>query len=460
MKRTFALLLVTAMLVCILPVFSVFAANPEVPSAKMNGTVMTGATASGNKNWDNTADGLKNTEGGSIFVFDQEFKAGTIEWTMTTGSGDKGVIFGLDGDSMDFWENDPKYYFVFVTGGGEMIIAKAGDGLGWTWMKSRGIEGFQADSTINMKVIYDGNGHIDVYANGKRIYDFCDGKPLTGTRVGLRSNDANTTFSNIKITTANAGSNGVEGGISLPFAKVGDKMLTGYVSGSPWSGDGLRYTIKDDMLIHDDWGTTFIVDNDTLPLNNGSISGTVMPQMRSNFNDNDMIGLVFGLEAEKNVTVWKNSKYTPEYYVLFVCQGSIDGNYKATSKITRLVLAKGGTVEGDDNLTVLAEALLADDFIYDNTAVNLKAEFKNVNGKLEIKGYFDGQQKLTYTDSEPLNGTRYGFMSTAGGSKLTALVPVNNYSVNTGDSTLLTAVVAAVALMGTGITVIKKRKCA
>jgi hypothetical protein len=191
MKKLLSVLLTVAMLACMLPVFAVSAANPEVPVAKIDGKVMTGATASGNKTWNITADGLTNTDGGSIFVFDQEFKEGTIEWTMTTKGGDNGIVFGLEGESMDFWEAGDRYYFLFANNNtGEMILAKTGEGLGWCWMKAMPIPNFQKNATVDMKLVYDGDGHMEIYGNGALVYDYCDAKPLTGTRVGVRAGGA------------------------------------------------------------------------------------------------------------------------------------------------------------------------------------------------------------------------------------------------------------------------------
>ena len=472
MKKLLSILLTVAMLACLLPVFAVSAANPEVPVAKMDGVTMTGATASGGKAWDNTADGLKNTQGNSIFVFDQEFKAGTIEATFTKGS-DSGIVFGLTGDSMDFWEQGVQYYFLFINGGGELILAKTGDGIGWCWMKSMPIPGWGDKDTVDVKLVWSGKGHIEMWANGTMVYDYCDANPLTGTRVGVRAGGANINFSKINITTAEPSDEGIKGGIALPFAKNGDKTLTGYFSGGPWLNDGSKITVTDTALVHDTWATTFIIDNDELPLTDGSLTGTVTPG-NTNAVDNFLTGLVFGLEADKNVTVWKRNLYTPEYYVLFVSQGRIDDDHVESAAMTRLVLAKGGTINHDDKLTVLAEAKMADGHVYNGSKdVTLKAEFKMVDGKLEIKGFADGEELLTYTDEDPLTGTRYGFSARCGGSKLTSLVPVNNYvppvdtnetedapdpdPVPTGDATVMAGALAVLAIIGTGVIVSKKR---
>lgn len=426
MKKLLSVLLTVAMLACMLPVFAVSAANSEVPVAKMDGTVMTGATASGNKAWDNTADGLKNTQGNSIFVFDQEFKAGTMEITLTKG-GDNGIVFGLTGDSMDFWEDKVQYYFLFVNNGGELILAKTGDGIGWCWMKSMPCPGYGDNATVDIKVVWSGKGHIEMWGNGQLVYDYCDANPLTGTRVGVRAGGANINFSKINITTAEPSDEGIKGGIALPFAKVGDKTLTGYYSGGPWKNDGSKITVTDEKLVHDTWATTFVIDNDELPLTNGSLTATVTPG-NANAVDNFLTGILFGMDADKNVTVWKNSRYTPEYYVLFVSQGRIDDDHVEQGATTKLVLAKGGTIVHDDKLTVLAEAKIADGHLYNGKdSATLTATFKMVDGKLEINGSIEGYDAtVSYTDEAPLTGTRYGFLARCGGSSLSSLIPVAN----------------------------------
>ncbi len=454
MKKLFSVLLVIAMLACMLPVFAVSAANPEVPVAKIDGQTATGATANGGKTWNNTAEGLTNTEGNSIFVFDQEFAEGTIEFTMTTGGGDNGVIFGLDGDSMDFWEAGPQYYFVFVNNTtGELILAKTGDGMGWCWMKSMPAAGFAAGTPISVKVEYDGDGHIRMYTNGTLVYDYCDAHPLTGTRIGVRAGGANVTYTDINITTTDNGpDSGIAGGIALPFAKVGDKTLTGYVSGGPWNNDGSSATVTDTSLVHNTWATTFIIDNDELPLLDGSLTATVRAG-NTDLGANWLTGIFFGIEADKNVNVWKRSAYSPECYVLFVDQNK------------KLILSKAGVKNEDDTLVDLqiSEAIV-ENYEINVDFVEIKAEFKtNDDGSVTIKGYANGVQLIEYTDEDPCTGTRYGFGARCGGSELTSLVPVNNYvapvepSPKTGDMTALTVAVATLALIGTAVIVSKKR---
>jgi hypothetical protein len=462
MKKLLSVLLTVAMLACMLPVFAVSAANPEVPVAKIDGKVMTGATASGNKTWNITADGLTNTDGGSIFVFDQEFKEGTIEWTMTTKGGDNGIVFGLEGESMDFWEAGDRYYFLFANNNtGEMILAKTGEGLGWCWMKAMPIPNFQKNATVDMKLVYDGDGHMEIYGNGALVYDYCDAKPLTGTRVGVRAGGANVTYSNITITTTNEGPDGgIKGGIALPFAKVGDKTLTGYYSGGPWCNDGSKITVTDTSLVQDTWATTFIVDNDEMPMIDGSITASVRAGNTGDKGANWLTGIFFGIEADKNVTVWKNKLYSPDCYVLFVDQNKT------------LILSKAGVEGGDDTLRdlVKSENTVADyevavDF------VEIKAEFKaNEDGSLTIKGYANGVQLLEYVDTDPCTGTRYGLGARCGGSEYKSLVPVNNYvppvtepettpePVPTGDVTAVASALAILAVIGAAVVVTKKRE--
>ena len=420
MKKLFSVLLVIAMLACMLPVFAVSAANAAVPVAKIDGQTMTGATASGGKAWENTANGLKNTENNSIFVFDQEFKAGTVELTMTKG-GDTGIVFGLNGDSMDFWEDKVQYYFLFVNNGTkEIILAKTGEGLGWVWMKSMDCPDYDSKDTIDLKLVYSGKGHIEMWANGKLAYDYCDAHPLTGTRVGIRVGNASVNFTNINITTAAPSDEGIKGGIALPFAKNGDKTLTGYFSGGPWRNDGSKINVTDTSLVQDTWATTFVIDNDTLPLTDGSLTASVRAG-NTNIGENWLTGIFFGIEATKNVTLWKRSLYSPKAYVLFVDQNKT------------LILSKTGIYNEDDRLEDLAKSTAAvENYEINKDFVEIKAEFKtNADGSLTIKGYANGKLMLEYTDTEPLTGTRYGVGARCGGSEFRSLVPVDNVCYHT-----------------------------
>ena len=426
MKKLLSVLLTVAMLACMLPVFAVSAANPEVPVAKIDGTVMTGATASGNKEWNISADGLKNTVGNSIFVFDQEFKAGTMELTMTKG-GDTGIVFGLTGDSMDFWEDKVQYYFLFINNGTkEIILAKTGEGIGWCWMKSMPCPDYDSKDTIDLKLVWSGKGHIEMWANGKLAYDYCDANPLTGTRVGVRAGNATINFSKINITTAEPSDEGIKGGIELPFAKNGDKTLTGYFSGGPWCNDGSKITITDTSLTQDTWATTFVIDNDELPLIDGSLTSSVRAGNTGDKGANWLTGIFFGIEATKNVTLWKRSAYSPKAYVLFVDQNK------------KLILSKTGIFNEDDRL----EDLQVSEGVVENydiavDFVEIKAEFKaNEDGSLTIKGYANGVQLIEYTDANPLTGTRYGVGARCGGSEYKSLVPVNNYCAHANTETV------------------------
>ena len=501
MKKLLSVLLTVAMLACMLPVFAVSAANPEVPVAKVDGKVATGATAHGGKAWTNDENGLKNNEHGSIFVFDQEFKAGTIEDTMTKHPSDNdghdhGIIFGLTGDSMDFWEGGVQYYFLFINNKtGEIILAKTGDGLGWCWMKSMDCPKWNECTEIDLKVVYSGKGHIEMWANGVLAYDYCDANPLTGTRWGVRAANDNVTFTNINVTTAEPSNEGIKGGIELPFAKVGDKALTGYYSGGPWRNDGSKITVTDTSLVQDTWATTFVIDNDELPLIDGSLTSSVRAGNTGDKGANWLTGIFFGIEATKNVTLWKRSAYSPKAYVLFVDQNK------------KLILSKTGIFNEDDRL----EDLQVSEGVVENydiavDFVEIKAEFKaNEDGSLTIKGYANGVQLIEYTDANPLTGTRYGVGARCGGSEYKSLVPVTNYCAHantdvvgakeatetekgytgdtvckdcgetlrtgeeipvktpatpapTGDAATVAVALAVLAVIGTGVIVTKKRE--
>ena len=410
MKRTLSLLLVAAMIVCMIPAFSVaISADPVVTAGKKaHGADMTVTDTT-----------LTSTGNDSIYVFDQTFTAGTFEATLTkTQAGDDGIIFGLEGDSYDFWEGGDRYYFLFAASGGDLILAKTGNGLGWCWMKSCEIPGWDHVSAVKLKVEYNGNGHIKIYANDNLAYDYCDGTPLTGNRFGVRAQKAGVTYSDIKVTSAEPTNEGIAGGIVFDTARTTlGTVATGYKSGGPWKNDGTAIAMNEDKtaLVSGSWATAFIIDNDVLPLKDGSISARVKANIATDMN---LVGIVFGLEADRNITVWKRSLYTNPYYILYVNQNG------------KVIIAKGGVIPNQhDGLQELSAGSTIEGYSVPETKVDLRVEFKETDGKLNIKGYVGETLMVEYTDETPLTGTRYGVMGRCAGTTYYNLTAVNNDAI-------------------------------
>jgi hypothetical protein len=409
MKKLLSILLTVAMLACMLPVFAVSAAtNYDVPAATIDGEAATGYSACANKPWESTADSLINGgEGGGIFLFDKKSQAGTIEVTIDkTKGGDCGVVFGLQGDSNDFWENAVQYYFVFVIDAGEVLLAKCGEGLGWTWLKAIPIPNFNKADT-DLKVEWNGSGRIQITTNGTKVYDFCDNKPLTGDRFGLRAGFPGCVFKDIKVTTADVTNEGAQGGVALPFATSNGKAVTGYLTAGPWIGDQPDCTITDTGLTTNRW-TNMLMVEDQMALKSGSSITAVVgtPAGRAP----DLTGIFFGMEGTKNGGTWCHIDSNGRYYQLY-----INGAGQLVLSVNTDAESNFQTLAGGNSETVI------EGFAHGGTAT-LKAEFvDNADGSVTIKGYANDVQLIEYTDATPCVGARYGFMARENGSTLGAL---------------------------------------
>lgn len=471
MKKLFSVLLVVAMLACMLPVFAVSAAtNYDVPTATIDGEAATGYSACADKPWESTADGLINGgEGGGIFLFDKKAQAGTIEVTIDkTKSGDTGVVFGLQGESNDFWENHVQYYTALVNDYGEVILAKCGEGVIWCWVKAIPIPNFNKANTV-LKIEWNGSGRIQVTANGQKVYDFCDTHPLTGDRFGLRAGFPGAVFKDITVTTAEVTNEGAQGGIELPFATANGKPVTGYLTAGPWIGDQPNSTITETGLTTNAW-TNMLMIEDQMPLKSGSSLSAVVgtPAGRAP----NVTGIFFGLEGDKNSGTWADVRVNGYFYQLIIngagqlvlTKNSLDPDYDPS-------VPKDAWNENNDVFTTLAggnDAAKIDGFAHGGTAT-LKVELvDNDDGSLTILGYANDVKLIEYTDATPCVGARYGFMARENGSTLGAMTAVyeveeptpdqtEETSPKTGDMTTMAVAVATLALLGTAVIVSKKR---
>ena len=383
----------------------------ESPAATYNGSPATGYSATEGKPWSNNVSGLKNTQSNSTYVFDNAFKAGTVEATVSKSKGESGIIFGVTGMSTDFWNTNVQYYFLSVENStGNLLLTKEGDGYGKCLLKSMSIPNWQDCTEVDLKLVTNGNGRIEIWANGEYLCDFCDSNPIGGVRVGLRATSANANFSDIVITTAEPSDESIKGGVELPFIKVGEQNMTGYITGGPWNNSGKSVTVTENSLKTDNNATVFVVENDTLSLSGGSLTATVRAGS-ANAADNKLIGILFGIEAEKNVSVWMSSAYSPKAYMMYVNENG------------KLVLGKTGMQNSDDGLLELqVSASAISNYVPNQDNLEIKAEFgMNSDWTFTIKGYVNGELMLEYNDGEPLIGERYGFVAYSAGSELLSM---------------------------------------
>jgi hypothetical protein len=104
---------------------------------------------------------------------------------------DNGIVFGMTEDFNDqyyLWEDGPTYYFLFVSDGGTLYLAKvAYGGNPWTELQvTAPIENYKHGDEVTMSVEFDGEGTIDCYVNGECLIYYYDDKWSGGSLYGIR----------------------------------------------------------------------------------------------------------------------------------------------------------------------------------------------------------------------------------------------------------------------------------
>lgn len=144
---------------------------------------------------------LASTKGGSLAVHKTLTLArGTFTADMNAGvAGDNGIVFGIPQNApATFWESaDAPYYFFFINLHGDAYLTKAGSS--WQECKVVHIADYNAANTYTLKVSVN-EGEILCFVNGNLLINYTDASPLTGTKVGVRTQNADVSFSNVAVT--------------------------------------------------------------------------------------------------------------------------------------------------------------------------------------------------------------------------------------------------------------------
>lgn len=166
--------------------------------------------------------------------------------------------------------------------------------------------------------------------------------------------------------------------IDMPNATAGSTKLQGYEC------NGL-FTVEDGKLVSDGNSNMMIVTNDTMT--SGKLTATFMA-IPGNNNDN---GIFFGMEPDTEETYyfWENG---PAYYFLFVSDAST------------LYLAKVSYNGKPWTVLKITDSPIPN-YVHGETEVTIAVEF---DGLGSIKCYANGELLIDYTDSAPLEGSRYG----------------------------------------------------
>ena len=128
------------------------------------------------------------------------FPYGTISASIKSNGGDTGLVFGLSSEYDSFWEGSGvSYYFLFVSLGGKLYLGSTVDGV-WNELTRVNIEGYNAQITYNVKVIYLVD-KIIVYLNDVYQFSYRVSDALYGTGWGIRAGVSGATISNVSISS-------------------------------------------------------------------------------------------------------------------------------------------------------------------------------------------------------------------------------------------------------------------
>jgi len=398
-----------------------------VSSFKSGSTALKGAASWGC--WKtNDAGALVSGSNDSLFLVNNDTMTSgkitaTFDRTSNTASHD-GIVFGATGTDTYFWEGGARYYFLFFTGT-EMVLAKTGNGLGWNTVKRASTANMWSANTITFSVEFNEEGEINCYVGDTLLISVVDNEPLSGGRYGVRSKLANIKWTSLtaehsdeEITTA------FDNEVELPIASwTGNPELAlkGYATqgGDSKTNYGRGYTITEESAVSKSWHNVFVITNDAMPVTaKGSLSATLTGRTgatgeNANANDN---GIIFGLEATRNVAVWENIHWTAPYYFLYVTDGG------------KLSLAK--VANGTSNWQALKSTENAIEGYTHGDAITVKAEFEPTDNGLLIKGYANGNLLIEYTDANPLTGARYGIRSEVNSVTYTSLVAEHEEAIS------------------------------
>ena len=164
----------------------------------------TDATLTGIRGSFDISDGVYTANADSALYVNMDsntpFPYGTISASVKTNGGDTGVVFGLSSNYDTFWEGSGvSYYFLFVSLGGYVYLGRTVDG-GWSELARTKINGYNAQITYNIKVIYLID-KIIVYLDDVYQFSYRVSEPLSGTGWGIRTGINGAVISNVKISS-------------------------------------------------------------------------------------------------------------------------------------------------------------------------------------------------------------------------------------------------------------------
>ena len=178
----------------------------------------------------------------------------------------------------------------------------------------------------------------------------------------------------------------------VPIAKAGDKTLTGLTASGSWE-------ITDEALTTKEASSMMVFSNDKMEA--GKLTATIDRGREGAQHNTD--GIIFCLDEGSN-SFWQDD--APTYYFLYI--------HKENNKIG---LVRTGHGKGNLGFSEKASYTIPED--QRDNQYTIAAEW-DASGKIIC--YFEGEQVIEWTDSNPLPGTRYGLRASGIGMAYTSVV--------------------------------------
>lgn len=288
---------------------------------------------------------------------------------------DSGLVFRVSSTSNNFWEAGSSYYTLLINSDGVLLLGKISSGA-WSLLTEFDLRDLSViyKSYINKNDVYKlkvvlNDKDIRCFVNGVELIHYVDENVLTGNKVGFRSAQSGTYFSNFEVTSSTS---------------------TGSVSYSTSDGVTVRngsVTVNNNVITANGSNNLATVQGQAF---NGTITCKVKP---TTAND---CGIVFRIKTSSE-KYWEANTATSYYLLIINAQGWV-----ILGKIT------DGAWSAPANYDMTASYNA-------NTTYDLKVEMDGYN----IKCYVNGQLVINCTDNEIIRGTGFGVKSASSSTVFT-----------------------------------------
>lgn len=309
----------------------------------------------------------------------EELPAGTVELTVKFGSekGWTGAVFGLDAHGKSkFWEQGTDYYFAGISETGQAMLVRVNGTSSSVWNVLMTASASAQDGAYKIKAGFK-EGHIALWINDTLAINFTDGNALTGTGWGVRAELAGTAISEIKATANDS--------VELPEGASSYPPIEG------WTMRNRFFSEQDG--VYTSGGDGALLENNT-EWNGGTVTFDFTMKKAGD------AAFIFGVSTAGRISYWEEPGVT--YYLAMITK---TGNFG---------LAAVNHPNASATWTWLTEPQLAKvvNFSVD-TKYTVSVAWNSESGLITMTV---GGITVSFTDSDPLAGRKYGLRAASEGS--------------------------------------------